>query len=336
MKLLRAAIIGLGVGERHIEGYNLHPRCQVVALCDNNIEKLNEVGSKYPKCRLLSDASDILNDASIDVVSIASFDNYHREQVIQALDRGKHVFVEKPLCLTDDEFKDIVNALERSPRLHLSSNFVLRREPRFIELKSRIEAGKIGDVYYFDGDYDYGRLHKILYGWRSDIPNYSVFLGGGIHLVDLICWLSRKKVIEVFAYGAKISTKNSKFPNSDFVVTLLKLTDGVVVKISANFGSVTPHHHKISIYGTKGTFIQSHLETAYIYSRNPDIAPERVYGIYPGTSKGDMIPSFIQQILGEGVAEVKKQEVLDSMSVCLAIERSLKSGFPQAVDYCNN
>ena len=335
MRALRAAIIGLGVGERHIAGYNSHPQCQVVSLCDSNPEKLREVGSRHPHCSLFSDASHILKDESIDIVSIASFDNYHKEQVIQAIDNGKHVFVEKPLCLTEEELKDIVYALERNPNQHLSSNFILRRVPRFIELKSNIDSGKMGRLYYLDGDYDYGRLHKILYGWRSEISNYSVFLGGGIHLVDLVCWLSKKKVLEVFAYGNKISTENSKFSNLDLVVALLKFSDGVVAKISANFGSVTPHHHKISVYGTKGTFTQDHMNAAYIFSRDPSLSFERVDGIYPGAAKGDMIPSFIRQILGEGLADIEKQDVIDSMSVGLAIEKSLKSGDPQAVNYYN-
>jgi len=293
------------------------------------------VGKKYPNCKLTTCPEEILVDPSIDIISIASFDNCHRDQVIKALDNGKHVFVEKPLCTTEEEFFDIVSVLNRNPRLHLSSNFILRKYPRFIQLKSRIAAGELGDVYYLDGDYDYGRLHKIIYGWRSEIPNYSVFLGGGVHLVDLICWLSGKKVSEVFAYGAKISTKNTKFPNSDLVVGILKLADGLVAKISANFGSVTPHHHKLSVYGTMGTFMQGHLGAAYSFSRDPSIDFDRQIEGYSGAAKGDMLPNFIEQILDKQEPEVSKQDVLDSMSVSLAIEKSLKTATPQAVNYYN-
>ena len=335
MKILRAAVIGLGIGERHISGYSADDRCHVVAICDFNAERLYEVGSRHPNCKLFLDSNDILNDSTIDVVSIASYDDYHRDQVIQALDNGKHVFVEKPLCNTEDEFIDIVSALKRNSHLHLASNFILRKAPRFITLKSRVTAGELGDIYYLDGDYDYGRIQKITNGWRSDMPNYSVFLGGGIHIVDLISWISGKKVLEVFAYGAKISTKNTKFSNADMVVGVFKLADGLVAKISANFGSVTPHHHKLSVYGTKGTFMQDHLSSAYIFSRDPSAGFDRLVGDYPGVEKGDMLPNFISQILGQRGAEVSKQEVLDSMAVSLAVEKSMKSGLPQAVNYYN-
>ena len=47
---LKAGIIGLGVGEQHISGYGVDPRCEVVALCDSDKTKLKEVGSKYQQC----------------------------------------------------------------------------------------------------------------------------------------------------------------------------------------------------------------------------------------------------------------------------------------------
>ena len=329
--MLRAGVIGLGVGERHIEGYQADPRCRVVFLCDLNKEKLGEVGKRHPGIALTTSPVDILENPDIDIVSIASYDDAHRDQIICALEHGKHVFVEKPLCLTRSEYVDIKEALARRPDLQLSSNLILRSTPRFVELRRRIQAGELGPIYYLEGDYDYGRLHKLTEGWRGRLKEYSVVHGGAIHLIDLLPWLTGEKVCEVVAYGNGISTQGGQFNGNDMVVALLKFTNGMVAKISANFASVAPHHHRLCVYGKEGTFTQSHIGAAYHWSRDPKASPEWVDDPYPGAAKGDMLPVFVQSILESKRAEVTAREVLEAMNVSLAIVESLATGSPVQV-----
>ena len=68
-----------------------------------------------------------------------------------------------------------------------------RTSERFLSLKRRIKKNNLGKIYYVEADYNYGRLNKIVKGWRSKIKNYSVTLGGGIHLIDLITFLITKR-----------------------------------------------------------------------------------------------------------------------------------------------
>ena len=333
---LNAGVIGLGVGERHIYGYETDPRCRVVALCDSNPTKLAEVANRHSGRKLTTDANEILNDPSIGIVSIASYDNVHCEQVLAAIANGKHVFVEKPLCLLDSEFELIVEALAANPSIRLSSNLILRRNPRFVELRRRIRASALGTLYYLEGDYDYGRVHKIREGWRGALPFYSVMHGGGIHLIDLLLWLTTGRIEEVFAYGNRIAAEGTAFRYNDLVVALLRFTDGKAAKISANFPSVVPHHHKLSVYGTAGTFEQAHTGAAYFHSRDPTAVSEAVTDSYPGAAKGDMLPSFVAHVLDGSEPEVSSGEVLDAMAVSLAIERSLADGRPEKVRYAAN
>jgi predicted dehydrogenase len=330
---LKAGIIGLGVGERHIPGYQADPRCQVVALCDSDPVKLAEVAARHPGPRTTGDAADILSDPAIGIVSIASYDIDHCEQVLAAIAAGKHIFVEKPLCLLDDEFDAIAAALAANPQIKLSSNLILRRTPRFIELRRRIQAGAMGTPYYLEGDYDYGRVHKIRTGWRAGIPFYSVVHGGAIHLIDLLLWLTGGRVKEVFAYGNRIAAQGTPFRHDDLVAALLQFEDGKTAKVTANFPSMVPHHHRLSVYGTQATFEQGHTGAAYFHSRDPAAAPEPVTDVYPGAAKGDMLPSFIAHVLDGGQPEVSKSDVLDAMGVSLAIQRSLVSGRPEKVRY---
>lgn len=326
--MLRAGVIGLGVGERHISGYQADSRCQVVSLCDINEEKAREVGQRHPGISVTVSPEAVLENPEIDIVSIASYDDAHRDQIIRALEHGKHVFVEKPLCLTRQEYDDIRAALARRPTLKLSSNLILRRAPRFIELRRRIQAGDLGQIYYLEGDYDYGRLQKLTEGWRGRLADYSVVHGGAIHLIDLLLWLTGDKVCEVFAYGNGISAKGSQFDGNDMVVSVLKFANGMVAKISANYASVSPHHHRVCVYGTEGTFTQSHVGAAYHWSRDPEAAFEPVEDPYPGAAKGDMLPSFVQSILEGTRAEVTAREVFDAMNISLAINESLANGTP--------
>ncbi len=320
--VLRAAVIGLGVGERHIAGYEADPRCRVVALCDVDEAKLAEVGGRHPGRRLVSDPFAILRDPEIDVVSVASYDDAHFAQVMEAFAFDKHVFVEKPLCLHETELREIRLAIEGKPRLRLSSNLILRRSPRFAGLRERIRSGALGIPYYCEGDYNYGRLHKIVDGWRGKRPYYSVVHGGAIHMIDLLLWLLDEYPVAVTAFGNGVATRGTQFKFNDCVAALLKFPSGVTAKITANFGCVFPHHHNLSVYGTAATFIHDHQGARFYVSRNPEVAPSDIEDAYVGPAKGDMLPSFVASILDGGDPEVTAREVFNAMAVSLAIEKS--------------
>lgn len=324
--LLNAAVIGLGVGERHIEGYDESGMALVSVLCDVSESKLIEVSKRHPKKNTSLSPSDVLSCPLIDVVSIASPDNCHFAQIMKAIEYGKHIFVEKPLCLTREEFNQITLALDENPQVCLSSNFILRKSPLFFELKTRVQSGKLGEIYYLEGDYDYGRLHKLTHGWRGEIPFYSVMHGGGIHLIDLICWITQMKVVKVYAAGNKFSTANSHYQHNDFVVAILHFENGMIAKVSSNYGSVTKHGHKLCIYGTRGVFNYGHLGGFYSSSADPEFSHELIEGPAVLAKKGDMIPSFVKHIKYRNIQpDVTAQEVLDVMAVSLAIEESLQS-----------
>lgn len=320
--MLKVGIIGLGIGEQHIQGYLRHPQCEVVALCDMSEEKLSDVGGRYPEIYRTTKANDILDDPNIGVVSIASYDNYHCAQICQALDNNKHVFVEKPLCLYEAEAIEIRNCLQRKPHLKLTSNLILRKSPRFQTLKKMIETGDMGDIYYIEGDYNYGRIKKITEGWRGKIDFYSVVYGGGVHLIDLMLWLNRDEVLEVSAYGSGICTKNTQYRYHDLVVAILKFKSGAIGKMTVNFGCVFPHFHPLAVYGTKATFINGRKEGELYRSRDPKVEPEVMVAAYPGVHKGDFLSSFIDAILENGQPEVTANEIFAVMSVCFAIEKA--------------
>jgi len=330
---LKAAVIGLGVGERHIAGYESDPRCQVVTLCDIDAQRLAEVGARHPGKALTTDSAAVLADPQIDVVSIASYDDAHFAQVMAAIAAGKHVFVEKPLCLLDEELEAIDRALLDHPAVRLSSNLVLRRAPQFSELKRRIAAGRLGRLYFLEGDYNYGRLPKITDGWRGRISHYSATHGGAIHLIDLLLWLTGQRITAVSAVGNRISTQHTELRFADMVTALLRFEDGVTAKVGANFGCVCPHHHTVSVFGTRGTFVHGLKGSTFYDSRDPQAPAEELQSAYAREAKLGVQQAFVAHILDGAPPEVSQAEVLNAMAVSLAVERSLRTAQWEPVRY---
>lgn len=333
---LRVGILGLGVGERHLAGYRLHPGCEVTTLCDRDGEKLAAVAGRHPGLRYTTCPEAVLEDRTVDVVSIATWDDAHSEQILLAIRNGKHVFAEKPLCLSLDELTAIRRALARHPGVRLSSNLVLRTCPRFQNLRQRVRAGELGRLYYLEADYNYGRIHKITQGWRGSLPYYSVFLGGAVHLVDLLLWLTGWRVSEVTARGNAIATEGTGFRFNDLTVALLTFENGAVAKVAANFACVGEHFHRLLLYGTEATFENFPAHGRLTVSRGATPPPVLLDAPYPGRQKGALIAAFVASLLGESgfAAEaVSESAVFDAMAVCLAVEQSVRENRPVRVDY---
>jgi predicted dehydrogenase len=305
-------------------------------VCDIDPAKLAMAAERYPELRRTSDPREILGDPEIDVVSVASYDDAHFEQIRLALENGKHVFAEKPFVLHEREAVALADLLRRRPDLRLSTNLPLRMSPRFVRVRELIAAGELGELYHLEGDYDYGRRHKLTDGWRGRIPYYSVMLGGGIHMVDLLTWMSGLRIIEVLAAaGNRIATAGTPFEHFDFVTALMRTDAGSLIKVNANLGSVSRHFHAVRVYGKAGTFING-LPDGTLYRPAPP--PEEATGTvvddpYPGAGKGDLIESFVESILTGAPARVTSADAFASLSVCLAIERALESGEAVDVEY---
>ena len=102
----------------------------------------------------------------------------------------------------------------------------------------------------------------------------------------------------------------------------MQCSNDVIAKFTSNYGSVTPHHHKLAIYGTKGSFIQTHLGAAYYYDRDKKADGVVLNDPYPGTMKGDLIPNFVSAILDNTELIVSTDEVLQCMELALKIDEA--------------
>ena len=117
---------------------------------------------------------------------------------------------------------------------------VLRSCPLFIKIRQKIEEKTMGEIYYLEADYLWGRKQKLISGWRAEADFYSIIHGAAVHMIDLAVWLIGKKPITVQALGNKITTKGTLQKHNDFATLLLKFENEIVVKVSAHGGCI--HH----------------------------------------------------------------------------------------------
>lgn len=326
---LRAGVIGLGVGEQHAIGYRDCASSALVAICDVDPVKLREVARRFPGVRVSSEAHEILGSSDINVVSVASYDQHHFAHVRAALLNGKHVIVEKPAFMNRQEADEIRRILNERPSLRLTTNVPLRLEPRFASIRAMIVSGEFGEIFHLEGDYDYGRRSKLTDGWRGWEPGYSVILGGGIHLIDLLLWMSGRRVVEVAAaVGTSLATRGSKFAGMDTVTALMVLDNGGTMKVTSNFGSVSRHFHGLRVYGESATFING-LPDGIIYRQSDQRSEgksERVTQPYPVATKDGLVREFIADIYGQASLAVSCDEVFERLAICFAIEEALATG----------
>ncbi len=323
---LGVAVVGLGVGKQHARAYLATGRCRLRWLYDWDRTKAQALAEELGEGEVATCWEQILEDPQVQIVSLASYDDAHGAQVVSALEAGKHVFVEKPLCLTRRELGTIKRAwAKREGKLKLSSNLVLRMAPLYRWLKEQISGGEFGTLYAFDGEYLFGRLSKITQGWRKDVKNYSVILGGGVHLVDLLVWLTGGRPRRVFALGNRICSRHSAFCYPDFMAATLEFPSGLVGRVVANFGCVHRHQHGVRIFGTRATFLYDDAGPRLHQTRDPAVSPTPIPLSPLPVGKGELIPSFVRAVLADGDPQPQTQEVFDVISICLACSEALEA-----------
>ena len=331
---LGVAVVGLGVGEQHAAAYLSDSRCRLKWVYDIDLLKAKDVASRLGVEVVAENYEQILDDPAVHLVSIASYDDAHFEQVVGALNAGKHVFVEKPICQTLSELETIQESWSKyGGELKLTSNLVLRQAPVYQWLKDKIGQRDFGELYAFDGDYLYGRLDKITGGWRKCVENYSVMSGGGVHLIDLMVWMTGQRPESVYALGNRICSAETAFRYNDYVTATFQFPSGFIARITANFGCVHRHQHVVKVFGTDATFIYDDAGARLHTTREPSIPVERIsLGTLP-VSKGELIHPFVSAILQNEDINTHTQEIFDTIRICSAVESSLESGSVVPVEY---
>jgi predicted dehydrogenase len=183
----RVGIIGTGaIAQEHLRSYAAHPDVEVVAVSDLNLERAKSVADQFGAPRAYGDPAELLADDEVDGVSICTWNNTHATWAIAAVEAGKHVLVEKPLSRTYAEALEIQRVVERHDRV-VQVGFVRRHSPNAQVLKSFIDSGDLGQIYYAKASC----IRRIGNpgGWFADkeVAGGGPLIDVGVHVIDL-CW----------------------------------------------------------------------------------------------------------------------------------------------------
>lgn len=213
-KRLRIGIIGCGgiANAKHLPSLKALNRVDIVAFCDIVKEKAEKSAAEFgiPGAQVYTDYKELLKDGSIDVIHVCTPNRSHADISIDSLRAGKHVMCEKPMAKTAADARRMVEVARETGK-KLTIGYQHRHKAESNYLKSVVERGDLGDVYYA----------KAFAIRRRGTPNWGVFLneyeqGGGplidigTHSLDLTLYLMNN-----YKPRMVVGTKYKKVENPD-------------------------------------------------------------------------------------------------------------------------
>ena len=148
MKKVRIGVIGNGIiGESHLRTYASIPEAEVVALCDINEARMNEMGDKYGVERRTTNIGQLLRMDDIDAVDVCLHNNLHAPVSIEAMRLGKHTYCEKPMAGSFADAQAMYDAMkETGQKLHIQLGTLYSKETK--AAKRFIDNGELGHIYH--------------------------------------------------------------------------------------------------------------------------------------------------------------------------------------------
>lgn len=270
MSRLGIGIIGAGsIANKHLQSYVANPDVTLVGVYDRNVARSREKAERFGAAHSFETLDALLERDDIDAVSICTWNDSHAELAIAALDAGKHVLVEKPLSTTVVEAEAIVAAARRSGT-KVQVGFVRRFSSNAKVLKTFVDAGELGDVYFAKAT----NLRRIGNpgGWFADTARSG---GGplidiGVHVLDL-CWymMGSPKATTVSGIidsrlGNRANVTNlSRYKVADYdpdlsdvedlAAALIRFENGATILLDTSYSlHASDDRLEVSIFGDRG------------------------------------------------------------------------------------
>ncbi|MEN6521522.1 MAG: Gfo/Idh/MocA family oxidoreductase [Armatimonadota bacterium] len=257
---VKIGVVGAGnFGQMHLDSYTQLGYlgvAELAAVAEANPKRVEQL-KKELSCPIFSDVSEMLKKTDIDAVSIATPDHLHKAVALTALKAGKHVLVEKPLDITVEGCKEIIQTAKDSDVL-LQVDFHKRYDPDHQAIERRVKNGDLGDLLYGSA-YMEDRIEVPSKWFPNWAPNSSPAWFLGVHFYDLIRWIVKSEVKSVYATGIKNTLlKDYNVDTYDSISAKVDFVNGVSFTFDTswilpdNFEAVV--NQGMRIVGTKGIF----------------------------------------------------------------------------------
>jgi predicted dehydrogenase len=270
---------------------------------------------------------DAIANPNVEAVVLCTPHKLHAAQIAAAAKAGKHVFCEKPLCLS---FADAVQAVAacKAANVQLGIGHERRFEPAIIELRRRIANGDLGTILQIEGNFSQDKFFALPPdNWRlsKELAPCGPLSATGIHLVDLaIAILGPADNVL-----ARLNTLASNFANGDTLAVMLSFKSGATALISAILA--TPFDGRFTVYGSKGWIEvrdRTHPENPTGWDISTVLSGKEKQAHYeaPHTIVRANLEAFANGVRGISPYPVTTAEMLANVAALESIMKSAESG----------
>lgn len=275
----------------------------IVAACEENDEARAAAEAELGVQFTHDSYEDMLKEEDIDVIAIGDYYSKRGSMAIAALKAGKHIYADKPLCITLEEI-DEIERLSKEKGLKVGCMLDLRQNDVVQPVRKFIQEGKLGEIHtlFFSGQ------HPLMYGSRPNWYFEEGKHGGtindiaihGIDLVEYLTGLSMKKVTAARCWNA-FAVKVPEFKDcAQFMVELSNgagLMGDVSYAAPNSLGYSLPFYWRFTIWGTKGVmeFTVGSKEITVALDGKTEID----YISVPEADTGDCLSIFVEELEGK-------------------------------------
>lgn len=277
-KRINLGIIGLGrAGGIHFRNIFLSNKCVLKYALDVDTARLRLFQDEYHNREIRFHSSDeystILDDDQLNAVIITTPTVCHEQQILMALEKGKSVFCEKPIAISQESIKRCYELAKKNNLvLHCSLN--RRFDPSLQQLQRAMTNNELGRIHMIktcsrDSPKPHVDYLKISNG---------IFHDCGVHDLDMICWLLKVKPKTVYATAFTNDPMIASLNDSETVVISMTFDDGTLAVIDLSRQSTYGYDQRVEIHGDRGM----------IESLN-----QRPHNVQLSNSKGTLLPPLM-------------------------------------------
>jgi hypothetical protein len=343
------AIIGAGrIGTMRATLATSHAAVRMIGVADLNEIAAATLAEKSGASIVGTDSREIISHPAINAVVVSTGEHQHVEPVLQALEMGKHVLVEKPIALKlEDADKLIAAAAQSSGSLHVGYSRRFKR--RYLTVKEQISLGRLGSV---------SGLSARIYNSRAQVfqmlkrdPHATPVVDSLTYFVDMLgWWVPDNPAVEVWARGKGGTIRKAGFDCDDVTYAVVTLADGALVNFSCSFALPDKYPSlgycaRIEVIGTEGVLMidDDHLDQIMYTERGiphiyvPDLTVNMAFlsssapGDWVGGEFWGPLASETRNWLdfvatGRPCALATAREARSNLAITLAIEEAVASG----------
>ena len=344
---MRVGVIGCGIvaDASHLPGYRKVPGVQVAAVCDTDLAKAEQLAADFGVAHAYLDYREMLARERLDIVSVATPPSVHAEATIASLGSGAHVLCEKPMAMNPAEAEAMIAAAQRADRLlTVGQNFRCWEGSRL--LKSRIERGELGHIYYArvvcSGKMVLAGNDTVL---RRELAGGGILFCTAVHPVDLAYWLMGSPETEAVSAMTYQRAHRMKSPPlvwdrppteidvEDFVSGLVRFHNGAAMMVEAYWFSDRDQQAPfIELKGDRGTAVfERGTSSLEVWAENRDgaivnVSPEGLPTFDDIALVGQEIAEFVEAVRTGGQPLVSAREALNVQRILSGINESGAAG----------